>query len=106
MCTYCLEVILELFEAIVTRDMWCDNLKLVHVSRQEEGGPTPHPTPPTQQEGAAGRGEDTVESSDVIENFMEENNIQFLILSTCIRSDAVIMKYSIKAVREGRKEGG
>ena len=101
-CTYCLEVILELLEAIVARDVWCDNLQLVHVSRQEEGGPTPHSTPPTQQERAAGRGEDAVESSNVIENFVEENNIQLLILSTCIRSDVVV----IKAVREGRREGG
>ena len=64
-----------MLEAVVSRNVRCDYLQLMHVSCKEEGGPTPHPTPPTQEEGTTGGGENTIESSDVIEDFVEENNV-------------------------------
>ena len=47
--TYSFQVIFELFEAIVARDVWSDDVNLVHVSCQQEGGPSSNPTPPAQE---------------------------------------------------------
>ena len=62
--------------------MGSDDLHLVHMGNQRHSRVSAHATPPTEEERPAWRCEDTVNTSNVVQDLVEEEDVQLLILTT------------------------
>ena len=79
--TYSFEVILEMFQSITSGNLGAEQGHLMHVSDQCHCCSTSYPTSSSQQERATRCSEDTVNTSHVVKDLAEYQNIQLTVLS-------------------------
>ena len=82
MPTHILQVILELLQLVVARDVWGDDLHLVHVGHKGHSCVPPHSTPTAEEKGSSWGCEDTIDVGNVVQDLMEEEDIQLMMLTT------------------------
>ena len=66
--------------------MWSEHLHLVHIGHQGDGGTSAHSTPPTEEQGAPRGCQDPLDPANVVKELVEEEYVQFMMLTSCVRS--------------------